>query len=148
MGLSKSKGVSSLKLSPGWSRSVIPKPDTSDPKHGEGRSNDPISAEDFEWVRLNEEEKAALKTKMCSLLGVRESERNDPDKEEIFNLIDHYTERCSDAAQLAEDFSLDHFKPILKDLQVRMSHMRNSNQSTSADKLSRRSQWIPPSILV
>jgi len=114
MGLSKSKGVSSLKLSPGWSRSVIPKPD---PKHGEG--NDPISAEEFKWVRLNQEEKAALKTKMCSLLGVRESERNDPDKEEIFNLLDHYTERCSDAAQLAEDFSLDHFKPILKDLQVR-----------------------------
>ena len=75
---------------------------------------DPIvPAVPFKFHTLNERDTEALRTKLCTILGVKSSDRSDPAKASTFEQIDEYTIRYSNAEILAQEFSLDYYQDKL-----------------------------------
>ena len=65
----------------------------------------------FEFKKLNPDEAEALRKKLCALLGVKPTDR--ATRPDLFEQIDNYTTRYSDAEILADEFSLSYYQDKL-----------------------------------
>jgi len=65
----------------------------------------------FEFKKLNPDETEALRKKLCAMLGVKPTDRTT--RPDLFEQIDNYTTRYSDAEILADEFSLSYYQDKL-----------------------------------